>query len=41
MRMKYGTTNIIRNATGMGFTGVKPTPKLPKKITFSATSFCH
>jgi len=27
MRMKYGTTNIIRDTTGMGFTGVKPVPK--------------
>jgi hypothetical protein len=41
MRMKYGTTNIIRNATGMEFTGVKPAPKAFQKIAFSATSFCH
>jgi hypothetical protein len=27
MMMKYGTTNITRDATGMEFTGVKPAPK--------------
>lgn len=36
MRMKYGTTNIIRDATGMEFTGVNPAPKtFPKNYFFS------
>jgi len=35
MRMKYGTTNIIRDATGMEFTGVNPAPKtFPRKLLF-------
>jgi hypothetical protein len=29
MRLKYGTTNIIRNATGMEFTG---TISFPRKL---------
>jgi hypothetical protein len=34
--MKYGTTNITRDATGMEFTGVKPAPKaFPENYSFS------
>jgi len=46
MRMKYGTTNIIRDATAMEFTGVKPAPKaFPENYFFSdfilsLTMFC-
>jgi len=36
MRMKYGTKNIVRNATGMEFTGVNPAPKaFPENYFFS------
>jgi len=36
MRMKYGTANIIRDATGMEFTGVNPVPKaFPENYFFS------